>query len=166
MAKFSVSFPGLNADLDAEIERGELLSVDDLLEVMRPAAMRLAEYYKEVIERRFKRRTGSLADSMNFEDNYYLSGYAWFRVGPFGTHKTGQYERHSRAGDPLSRYAKHYRHPEKKAIKNAELAYLLEYGTPRIDATHWMEEANEEIYDEITDMIDQNFSALLKSKGL
>ena len=32
---------------------------------------------------------------------------------------------------------------------NAEVAYVLEYGTPRMAATHWMETANEEASDEV-----------------
>lgn len=32
---------------------------------------------------------------------------------------------------------------------NAEVAYLLEYGTPRMAATHWMESTNEEASDEV-----------------
>lgn len=32
---------------------------------------------------------------------------------------------------------------------NAEVAYVLEYGTPRMAARHWMETANEEASDEV-----------------
>lgn len=32
---------------------------------------------------------------------------------------------------------------------NAEVAYVLEYGTPRMAATHWMETTNEEASDEV-----------------
>lgn len=32
---------------------------------------------------------------------------------------------------------------------NAEVAYVLEYGTPRMDATHWMETTNEEASDSV-----------------
>ena len=32
---------------------------------------------------------------------------------------------------------------------NAEVAYVLEYGTPRMSARHWMETANEEASDEV-----------------
>lgn len=32
---------------------------------------------------------------------------------------------------------------------NAEVAYVLEYGTPRMAATHWMETTNEEAGDEV-----------------
>lgn len=32
---------------------------------------------------------------------------------------------------------------------NAEVAYILEFGTPRMAATHWMETANEEASDDV-----------------
>lgn len=169
MAKFNVRYSGdgaLNTFFYSE-GADDTFSVDDLLEVLRPAAIRLKEYYRETILRLFKKRSGSLADSINFEDDYNLSkGYVSFLVKPFGVHKGGKYTRRSRAGSPNARYAKHNRKPATKAIKNEELAYLLEYGTPRITATHWMETANEEIENEIQDMIEAEFDDLLKKKGL
>ena len=144
---------------------GDGVTVDDLLEVLRPAAMRLKEIYQEAIRKTFHQRTGSLAESIDFEDNA-SGGYASFVVKPFGSHKGGMYERRSRAGDSSRRYAKHGRKTTKKALKNEELAYFLEYGTPRIDATHWMETANEESEAEIQDIIEKEFDELLKRKGL
>lgn len=165
MAKFKCEFQDYSADLSAS-GKGEL-SVDELLEVLRPAALRLKEFYQETIRRRFKQRTGSLADSIDIEDYYFRSsGEASIVVKPFGKHKGGSITRKSRAGSPTRRYAKHNRAVSAKAISNEELGYLLENGTPRISATHWMENANDEIGNTIQDMVEQEYDELLKKKGL
>lgn len=167
MAKFNCEFQGFGGDLSANTEKSSELTVDDLLEVLRPAALKLKDFYKSTILRLFQRRTGSLADSIDIEDDYFLStGDVSITVKPFGKHKGGSLTRRSRAGSPTRKYAKHNRNVSTKAISNEELAYLLEYGTPRIDPSHWMENANEEIGDTIQDMIDENFTDLLKRKGL
>lgn len=43
---------------------------------------------------------------------------------------------------------------------------MLEVGTPRIAATHWMENANDEISDSLQQMIEEEFNKLLDSKGM
>lgn len=166
MAKFNCDFSDFDAFLSAQNATGDTFSVDELLEVLRPAALKLKEFYQKAIRSRFKQRTGSLAESIDIEDNYIGREYASITVKPFGTHKGGMYTRNSRAGSAGRRYAKHNRRPSTKKLKNEELAYLLEYGTPRIDATHWMENANEEVSDEIQGMVETEFDKLLKKKGL
>lgn len=49
---------------------------------------------------------------------------------------------------------------------NAEVAYVLEYGTPRMPATHWMETANENAADAVTDAEAAVWDEFLKSKNL
>lgn len=167
MAKFKCEFEGFGGDLSANTGGSSALSVDDLLEVLRPAALKLRDFYKSTILTLFRRRTGSLADSIDIEDDYFLSsGDVSIAVKPFGKHKGGILTRRSRAGSPTRKYAKHNRKVSSKAISNEELAYLLEYGTPRIDPSHWMENANEEIGDTIQDMVEEGFTELLKRKGL
>lgn len=168
MAKFKVNFSENYGRLSAGNSDFPTLGVDDLLETLRPAAMRLRDHYKETILKVFRRRTGSLSDSIDFEDDYMTGpgGYVSFTVKPEGTHKGGTYTRGSRAGSSDRKYAKHNRKVSTKKIKNNELAYLLEYGTPRIAASHWMESANEEIEEALQDMIEENFDRLLKEKGL
>lgn len=166
MAKFSVSFPTTYGYMSAYGERGETLSQDELLEVLRPAAIRLKDLYRQAIISRFQQRTGSLAESIDFEDHSFTN-YASFTVKPFGTHNGGKYTRKSRAGSPTRKYAKHGRHPSTKALKNEELGYFLEFGTPRISPpTHWMEEASEDAADEINEIVENNFTELLRRKGL
>jgi hypothetical protein len=141
--------------------------VDELLEVLRPAALRLKEIYRDVIQRLFTQRTGSLAESIDIDDDTVGREYAFITVKPFGVHKGGVYTRKSRAGSPGGKYSKHNRRPSTKKLKNEELAYLLEYGTPRISpGYHWMETANEEYAEEIQGIIETEFDKLLRKKGL
>ena len=142
------------------------LTPDDLLSVLRPAAEALAEHYKSTIERLFRQITGSLAESIRAKESTFSTGEVSIIVGLTGKHKGGHKAARSRAGSPTRRYAKHNRDAKATAITNAELAYLLEFGTPRITATHWMENANEEIEDTIQKIIEDEYDKLLKSKGL
>ena len=167
MAKFNFTFTdgARGGAFDAAKDAGDPFTTDDILEVLRPAAMRLKEIYQEAIRTTFQQRTGSLADSIDFEDNT-AGGYAFFMVKPFGSHKGGAYARRSRAGSSSRKYAKHGRSVAKEAISNEELGYLLNYGAPRISATHWMENANDSAESEIQDIVENNFDELLKRKGL
>ena len=166
MAKFSFEFDDSHGILAGMSQTDDTLTSDDLLEVLRPAGLKLKEYYRQAILNRFQRRTGSLADSFDIEDDYVGSTYAFITVKPFGTHKSGKYARKSRAGSPTRKGAKHNRKVAKKGIKNEELLYLLEHGTPRISASHVIENTNDAKMDEIQDIVEDGFTDLLKKKGL
>lgn len=147
------------------------ISSDDMLEIIRPAAELLKAHYKATINRLFTRRTGSLADSIDAEDfghdrAHMDDRHAAIFVGPTGKHKGGKRGARSRAGSSTRKYAKHNRTARASTLTNAELGYLLEFGTPRISATHWMENANEEIEETIQQSIEEEYDKYLKSKGL
>lgn len=166
MAKFTVNWGTNDTYLIGENTSKDVLSTDDVLECLRPAAINLVDYYKQTIRRLFNQRTGSFAESIDFDDTV-VSDYAFIQVKPFGTHKGGKYTRNSRAGSAERKYAKHNRRPATKAIKNEELGYLLEYGTPRISpGYHWMESTNEEVAEEIQSIVEDEYTKLLKKKGL
>ena len=167
MAKFKIDYEVSNAVFSAEKDGDRLLSVDDLLEVLRPAALKLRDYYREELSTIFHRRSGELADSIEIEDDAVLDyGAAFIRVFPYGKHGKSKRTRKSRKGFPDAKYAKHNRAPKANALSNQELAYYLEYGTSRIAARHWMESTNEAVEDEIQSMIESGFDELLKRKGL
>ena len=167
MAKFNCTFSSTSGgSFSGENDAFKILSADDMLDILRPAALKLKEFYKETIRALFVRRTGNLEDSIDIEDDYIGDQYAFIMVKPFGTHKGSSYARRSRAGAADRKYAKHGRKSSSKKLKNEELAYLLEVGTPRIDATHWMENTNEQHGDEIQDMVESEFDAKLRQKGL
>lgn len=172
MAKFFCDFSAYSgADLDASSSLSSGISSDDLLSVLRPAAERLADSYRTTILRRFKRRTGSLADSIELTEFGLDRGYmdlseAGISVGPKGTHQGSKRAARSRKGAVGRKYSKHNRKAKATRMSNAELAYLLEFGTPRITATHWMENTNEAVSEEIQQMIEVGFNKLLEEKGL
>lgn len=66
-------------------------------------------------------------------------------VGPVGRHhgvNTSTKGTHrSKTGQGKSYSRKH--HGMKKGVSAQEVGFFLEFGTPRIKATHWMEKANE-----------------------
>lgn len=147
------------------------LTAEDILSVLRPAAQALKEHYRATILRLFKRRTGSLADSIQadesgFERSYMDLNEGVITVAPKGKHSGGKRAARSRAGSADRKYAKHNRNARSTSLSNAELAYLFEFGTPRINATHWMENTNEAVGDEIQNIIDTEFTRVLKEKGL
>lgn len=172
MAKFKCEFSGFSGgDLSGKDSFFSGLSSEDMLSILRPAAQILREHYRATIMRLFKRRTGSLADSIQIDefglDRAYMdASEASITVGPKGKHKGSKRAARSRAGDSSRKYAKHNRTARATAISNAELGYLLEYGTPRIAATHWMENANEEIENDIQQSIEEEFDKLMGSKGM
>lgn len=180
MAKFDVKY---HASHESDIVFGDTsfsgsgnlssgLTSEDIMSVLRPAAERLAEHYKTTILQLFKRRTGSLADSIKLSEGikmdraYMDSAEASIHVGPTGKHKGSRRAARSRAGDADRKYAKHKREAKATSLSNAELGYLLEFGTPRITATHWLENTNDAVEDEIQGIIDNEFTELLKRKGL
>lgn len=166
MAKFGYEFTDSHGIMSGTAGTDDVLTVDDLLEVLRPAGIKLKEYYRTAILNRFRARTGSLADSIDIDDDTVGSRYAFITVKPFGTHKGSSYARRSRAGSSSRKYAKHGRGVSSNTIKNEELLYLLEHGTPRIPASHIIENTNETVMDEIQDIVEDGFTELLKKKGL
>ncbi len=170
MAKFGFDLSaGNNTVFDGN---DEALSVDELLEVLRPAAVRLRDAYVDTLDRLFARRSGQLAESIMLDDDY-LSGkgsgsknYAWIKVAPYGRRKGSKRSARSRKGSPTAKYAKHNRTAKATQLSNAELGYLLEVGTPRIPATHWMENTNDAVGGEVQGIIDDEFQKLLDKKGL
>lgn len=176
MAKFEFRFEG-GLDPDATDQGfgtfygnkngSAFLGVDDLLEVLRPAALKLRDYYREALSTIVHRRSGELADSIEIEDDAYIrTGEVSIRIAPYGKHGKSKRKRKSRKGSSDAKYAKHNRNPKANALSNQELAYYLEYGTPRIAARHWQETTNEAVADEIQSMIEAEFDELLKRKGL
>lgn len=170
MAKFSADFSAGNYGFFSGSD--DVLSMDDLLEVLRPAALHLRDAYRKTLSTRFKRQSGQLADSIEIEDDTLKTtgsggqNYAFIHVGPTGRRKNSKRKARSRVGSADRKYAKHNREAKSTRLANAELAYLLEYGTPRIKATHWMENTNDSCEGEIQQMIDDEFNKLMEKKGL
>lgn len=170
MAKFKCEFSGSSGGDLYGVDKFSELSSEDMLSCLRPAAEILKQHYKATILRLFKKRTGDLADSIQAEEwgleRASVANEALITIGPKGKHSGSKLAARSRSGGSGRKYAKHNRTASSRALSNAELGYLLEVGTARISATHWMENANEEIEDEIQQSIADEVDKMMKSKGL
>lgn len=153
MAKFS--FNGLD-EITASFDQLAQLTDEDRLSVIMPAARLLADRQKEKILQLFQQRTGKLADSIRIDvKNGDEGAYAY--ITPKGNHpgsSTGKRKR------------KNGRSNGKYSGSNAEVANILNYGSPRIAATHWLENANEEAADEIVAAEQAAWDDLVTKKGL
>jgi hypothetical protein len=152
MAKFS--FNGMD-EISASFEQLANLTDEDKMSVIMPGAKVLLQRQREKIESLFVQRTGDLANSLTIEEKSGENGpYAW--IFPKGKHR----------GSSTGKRKGKRRSNGKYSGTNAEVAYILEYGSPRINATHWLENANEEAEDEVIAAQQEAWSDLITKKGL
>ena len=156
MAGFS--FNGVDY-LTASFEELSQLTDDDKLSIIMPAAELLAEKHSAKIQQVFKQRSGALAKSIAVTaKSDELGVYA--HIAPKGKHPK------SSTGNRMKNTPKGRRSSGKYSGSNAEVAYILEYGSPRIAPRHWMEAANEEAETEIMEAEQKAWNDLLEKKGL
>lgn len=153
MAKFS--FNGLD-EISASFEQLANLSDQDRLGVIMAGANVLVTRQKEKIEQMFQQRTGILANSIKIKVKDDGDGsYAY--ISPEGKHPgSGTGRRKRRNGRSNGKYSG----------TNAEVAYILNYGSPRISATHWLEDANDEAESEMMNSMQAAWDDVLDTKGL
>ena len=152
MAKFS--FNGMD-EISASFEQLSRLTDDDKMSVIMPAAQLLLQRQKEKILSLFTQRTGDLANSLTIEKRSGEDGVFAY-IFPKGKHR----------GSSTGKRRGKRRSNGKYSGTNAEVAYNLEYGSPRITATHWLENANEEAEDEVVSAQQAAWDDLLTKKGL
>lgn len=138
------------------------LSDDEIYSVIEPAANTLKDKMVEVIERLFTKRSGSLASSIEvsrrFQSTGPAGGYVYALVGPNDAKhpKATRGKRKPRAqGGKGGSYAG----------TNAEVGWILEYGSSRILARHWMETAGNECMEELYASMEERFTAILSAAG-
>lgn len=152
MAKFS--FNGMD-EIVASMEQLANITDEDKMSVIRPAAEFLLKKQKEKIRTLFRRRTGALEESLTIEERSDGDG-AYAHILPKGKHPgsgTGRRRGKRRSNG-------HY------SGSNAEVAYILEYGSPRIPASHWLETANEEAEGEVISIQQEAWDEMIEKKGL
>lgn len=152
MAKFS--FNGMD-DISASFEQLSQLTDDDKMSVIMPAAKLLLQRQRDKILSLFTQRTGDLADSLTIEEKSDDDGVFAY-IFPKGKHR----------GSSTGKRKGKRRSNGKYSGTNAEVAYILEYGSPRISATHWLENANEEAEDEVISVQQAAWDELITKKGL
>lgn len=138
----------------------QYLSYDQIWDIIAPAAAGLQEKMQQTISSLFHEKTGALRESielrrMRKKDDVV---YAW--VGPnqkkhpkssTGTRKP----RDSKKGGGGGSYAG----------TNAEVGWILEYGSARIPAKHWMEQSCNDYEEEIYRQIEEGFRAACEAAG-
>lgn len=153
MAKFK--FDGIDY-ISASFEQLSNISDAEKMSVIRPAAEFLKTTYENVIVSKFRQISGVLADSIVIEQRSDDDG-AYAHVTPKGKHPgSGTGKRKRRNGRSNGKYSG----------TNAEVAYILNYGSPRITATHWLENANDEAADKIVAIQQEKWDELITQKGL
>lgn len=152
MAKFS--FNGMD-EISASLEQLANLTDEDRLSVIMPAAELLVQRQKEKIVQMFRQWTGDLADSIKIKVMDDGDGsYAY--ISPEGKHR----------GSSTGKRKGKRRSNGKYSGTNGEVAYVLNYGSPRIAATHWMENANEEAEEDVISAQQEAWDELITKKGL
>lgn len=142
-------------------EVGQGLSDEEKLSVLTPAAEFLKNAYTETLALLFRVRTGALSKSIAIDYKTSEDGASAF-VAPKGKHPNGFTGKRMKkvAGTGKRRASGKY------SGTNMEIAYILEYGSPRIAATHWMENANSDMEDELYAAQAQAWDDLLTRKGI
>jgi hypothetical protein len=152
MAKFT--FNGMD-ELSASFEKLSQLSDEDKMSVIMPAAKLLVERQRQMIERLFRKRTGDLVNSLTIQQKSDEDG-AYAHIYLKGKHR----------GSSTGKRRGKRRSNGRYSGTNAEVGYILEHGSPRIAARHWMENANEEAEDEVIATEQAAWDELLTQKGL
>ena len=152
MAKFS--FNGMD-ELSASFEDMVQLTDEERMSVIMPGAQVLVERQRGKIQSVFKQRTGALADSITIREKTDDYG-AYANIFLKGEHP----------GSSTGKRRGKRRSNGKYSGTNAEVGYILEYGSPRIAATHWMENANEEAATEVVNAQQEAWDELIRKKGL
>lgn len=152
MAKFS--FNGMD-ELSASFEDMIQLSDEERMSVIMPGAEVVVEHQRGKIRSLFKQRSGALADSITIRQKSDDDG-AYANIFLQGKHP----------GSSTGKRRGKRRSNGKYSGTNAEVGYILEYGSPRIAATHWMETANEDAAADVASAQQEAWNALMEKKGL
>ena len=153
MAKFEIN--GMD-EISASFEQLANITAEDKMSVIMPAAKLLLQRQKEKIEAIFIQRTGDLAKSLTIKEK--MDGDSPTAVIYLkGKHKgSGTGKRKRKDGRSNGKYSG----------TNAEVGYILNYGSPRIAATHWLDNANDEAEEEVMETMQAAWDDVLESKGL
>ena len=152
MAGFS--FNGL-AEISASFKQLAQLTDEDKMSILSPSAQLLLQRQKEKIAQIFRRRTGDLENSLVIERRQSDDGPSLY-IYPKGKHR----------GSSTGKRKGKRRSNGKYSGTNAEVAYILNYGSPRIAATHWLENANDEAEAEVMASQQAAWDELVAMKGL
>lgn len=155
MAKFVIK-----SDLDASLVQLGQLSDAEKWAILEPAGEVVRDAYSQTIRSTFKERTGALAKSPTVTQKN-KDGQLVAVVTLKGKHPgTGKGIRMKKDKNGKRRKSGNY------SGTNAEVGYYLNYGTPRIAATHWYDNATDKAEPQVQDKLEEGWNAYLDSKGV
>lgn len=136
------------------------ISEDDLWAIIEPAANTLADKMRGVISRLFHQRSGSLYGSIEVKRKLSKGGAVYALVGPNDAQhpksSTGKRKSRGPKGGGGGSYSG----------TNAEVGWILEYGSSRIPGRHWLETAVTETEEQLLGQLEAGFSAYCDAAGL
>ena len=170
MAKMSVTYSGYET-LRAPNE--DVFTAEDKIRICRAGAAVLLQKLRDWLTANTSDPNadvrGRLAASLKGKE-YPEAGF--IIVGPSGKH-------HGRKSTPRTRAAGYHRpksgqgksskrshHGMSGAVSAQDVGYYLEYGAPRTEATHWMEETVENCESDVQDAMEKETTAVLQEKGI
>lgn len=158
MAQWRVD--GLDRIQASLYELGQL-SDDQIWGIIEPGAELLKTKMQEVISRMFRQISGSLQESIEIKQKIDKAGVISALVGP-------NQKKHPKAtaGKRKSRSSKKGGGGGSYAGTNAEVGWILEYGSARITGRHWMETAVDEVEEELYQTLEQGFNDAIEAAGL
>ncbi len=158
MAQFS--FNGIDS-LQRDLEKLERIDSDTKWSILEAGAQVFLHAYEQKLRAQHW-ITGQLARSLRIDR---LSNGEVARIWPIGKYqkKRKRLLRERHAGSGASKRSKH--HGFVGGSTTMEVAYYLEYGTPRMAATHWMEYSNEEAEDPSREAMQEAWNKHLEECG-
>lgn len=151
----SFRFNGVDT-LEATFQQLASLSEEETYSILEAGAAVLVRGMQETLEKLGAVASGALRDSIRAERMRSKDGVlVW--IGPDGKRANAS------TGKRKKKYGKS--HGSYQGT-NAEVGFLLEYGTPRMGARHWMETATEQYGEEANAAMAAKWEEVLQSKGV
>ena len=146
---------------ELEISLNQLAKLDEETKwsILEAGGKILRDSYEKYLAA-FHHLTGGLEASIRLKKRT-AGGQTIAQIAPSGKHpgsKTGK--RMKKGKDGKRRSSGSYQGT------NAEIAYFLEYGTPRMPAKHWMEIVNEETQEAVSEAMQEAWNKHLDDLGL
>lgn len=138
MARFDTS--GIDDIIKGMDSIGELMgeAADDMLIA---GAEEVKAAWKQSAEMHGLRATGDMIDSIDYpKQPKQVSGVKEIDIYPQGK--------------------------DRKRVRNAEKAFILHFGTSKISATHWVDDADEIAAPRVQKAMEEKFDELLEKKGM
>lgn len=149
MARFEPNTGGLDS-LSTDLRKLGQLTNEDAWTILTPAAELLEGKFMDKIRTIFTQRTGKLAAAIQsfrrVEDGPVILVY------PDGAHH--RYRSRKKKGGGM------------KTAQASEVGFVLEYGSSRHQAYHWMENTIEEETEAVGEALQEGFDLLCEEKGI